>query len=180
MEENHEQYKKRKREAARARRLKDLNYKIMSVLRSRVTGSIKMIKNPTSRKRERTITLLGCSIEEFKHHIEALWEPGMTWDNYGHSTWVLDHIRPIASFDLTDPKQQRQCFNHKNIQPLWAEENRIKSDKWDGVSRKRNYKIKTGTEINPVPVIELTVELTSLESEQTSSVSCQINSPLPM
>ncbi len=41
----------------------------------------------------------------------------------------IDHIRPCASFDLRDPDQQRACFHHTNLQPLWAADNLRKSDK---------------------------------------------------
>ena len=51
----------------------------------------------------------------------------MSWDNYGE--WHIDHIVPCASFDLSDPNQQRICFNFRNLQPLWAKDNQRKQDK---------------------------------------------------
>jgi hypothetical protein len=45
----------------------------------------------------------------------------MTRKNYGK--WHVDHIRPCASFDLTNPKQQQICFHYTNLQPLWAIDN---------------------------------------------------------
>jgi hypothetical protein len=72
-------------------------------------------------KAGRTKDLLGIDREGFKKHIESLFKSGMSWDNYGQ--WHIDHIRPCASFDLTDPEQQRQCFHYTNLQPLWAIEN---------------------------------------------------------
>jgi len=47
----------------------------------------------------------------------------MSWDNYGYRGWHIDHIRPCASFDLTDPEQQRECFHYTNLQPLWWQDN---------------------------------------------------------
>ena len=47
-----------------------------------------------------------------------------------NSRAYLDHIRPCASFDLTDEAQQRECFHYTNLQPLWATDNMQKSDKW--------------------------------------------------
>lgn len=55
----------------------------------------------------------------------------MTWENYGFYTWHIDHIRPCASFDLSDPEQQKICFNYKNMQPLWAHENLSKHAKYN-------------------------------------------------
>ena len=33
--------------------------------------------------------------------------------------------RPVSSFDLTDIRQQKVCFNWRNRQPLWSTENRV-------------------------------------------------------
>ena len=53
----------------------------------------------------------------------------MTWDN--QCEWELDHILPCASFDFTKPEDVKKCFEFKNIQPLWAEDNRAKGNKID-------------------------------------------------
>ena len=86
-------------------------------------------------KATHTMDLIGCSAQQFQAHIESLWKPGMSWANYGRyvdggpMTWHIDHKRPCASFDLTDPEQQRLCFHWSNLQPLWAVENMSKGDK---------------------------------------------------
>lgn len=88
-----------------------------------------------------TIELIGCTPEEFHIHIENQFQEGMTWENYGE--WHVDHIRPIFSFsDLTDPQQQRECFNYKNCRPLWAKENLSRSKtKWNNESIDLNNEI---------------------------------------
>lgn len=53
----------------------------------------------------------------------------MSWENYGE--WHIDHIKPCSSFDLSDPKQQKECFNYTNLQPLWAIDNLKKSYKYE-------------------------------------------------
>lgn len=70
-----------------------------------------------------TADLVGCSMEELRLHLERQFLPGMSWENYGKHGWHVDHVKPCASFDLTDPEQQRQCFHYSNLQPLWAADN---------------------------------------------------------
>jgi len=82
-------------------------------------------------KSDSTMNLVGCDIDSLRLHLEKLFEDGMNWDNHGE--WHIDHIRPCASFDLTDPEQQRVCFHYTNLQPLWAKDNLSKGDKWEEV-----------------------------------------------
>lgn len=85
------------------------------------------IKKGYGYKNTLTTRLLGCSIEEVKKHLEKLFQPGMTWMNYGE--WHIDHILPCASFDLTKEEEQKKCFHFTNLQPLWKADNLRKSDK---------------------------------------------------
>ena len=54
----------------------------------------------------------------------------MNWSNYGKNGWVIDHIRPCASFDLGKETQQYECFHYTNLQPLWYIDNIKKGDKY--------------------------------------------------
>ena len=115
--------------AIRNKRLRreDPQFKIKDNLRRRIRAALK-----ENIKSARTLELLGCATEDFKTHLERRFAPGMSWENYGRGPgrrWEIDHIRPCASFDLTDPAQQRVCFHFSNQQPLWAVDNRAKSDK---------------------------------------------------
>ena len=93
-------------------------YVIQKTLRSRFIQAVKKMYKKTS-----CIELLGCSLEEFKLHIESQFKEGMTWNNHGIYTWHIDHIKPCASFDLSDIEQQKKCFHYSNMQPLWAIDN---------------------------------------------------------
>lgn len=84
----------------------------------------------TGSKSERVRELLGCTVEEVRVHLEKQFKPGMSWENHSFEGWHIDHIRPIASFDLTDPAQQKLAFHYTNLQPLWGKENLEKSDQW--------------------------------------------------
>lgn len=66
--------------------------------------------------------LVGCSLEFLKSHLEKQFDDKMTWDNYGNF-WHIDHVRPIASFDLSLEEEQKKCFNWRNLQPLEGKEN---------------------------------------------------------
>ena len=105
----------------------DINYRIAERCRSRIHGALRGNSKSAS-----TFELIGCSVEELKKHLENQFQEGMTWDNWGVCGWHIDHIRPCASFDLSDPKQQAECFHYTNLQPLWADENRSKWCKWEG------------------------------------------------
>lgn len=102
----------------------DLNFRIKENLRGRLYKAVSGLS-----KSNTTLHLLGCTIEDLRVHLEAQFQSGMTWDNYGE--WHIDHKKPCASFDLTDSNQQKQCFHYTNLQPLWAIDNLIKSKKWE-------------------------------------------------
>ena len=69
----------------------------------------------------RTIGFLGCTSSELRAHLERQFLPGMSWEN--RSEWHIDHIIPLASFDLTDPVQRNRASHYTNLQPLWAADN---------------------------------------------------------
>jgi len=102
----------------------DINFKIKGVLRARVRAAI--IRSG-GEKSCRTMQLVGCSVPHLRQHLEAKFTDGMTWDNHGE--WHIDHIKPCAAFDLTCERQQRECFNYTNLQPLWAVDNLTKGAK---------------------------------------------------
>jgi hypothetical protein len=107
------------------RRKTDPEFKMAGVLRKRL-GSI--MKEIGGKKSAKTLELLGCSLNFFKEWLEFRFNSNMTFENHG-SYWHVDHVKPCASYDLIDEEDQKECFNWKNLQPLYWKENDSKNDK---------------------------------------------------
>lgn len=107
------------------RRRSDIAFAIEWRLRSRMSDAVRRV---AGKKTKTTLTFLGCTLEEFKLYLEARFSCGMSWEN--RRLWHVDHIRPCATYDLTDPAQQSQCFHYTNLQPLWATDNLQKGRKY--------------------------------------------------
>lgn len=114
--------KKQRAASDRIRYWNDVNFRIGLNLRSRIRSALKRNSKSSSTK-----DLIGCSVAELKLKLAEKFKPGMSWENYG--LWQIDHIIPCAAFDLSKSSNQHVCFHFSNLQPLWAEENRTKSNK---------------------------------------------------
>jgi len=100
------------------------DYTLPKNIRGRVRKVIKgLIKSGSAVKD------LGCSIEFLKQYLESQFQPNMTWKNYGYCGWHIDHIKPLASFDLTNRQQFLEACHYSNLQPLWAYDNLSKGSK---------------------------------------------------
>ena len=95
------------------------------VMRSRIRGALLAQR---SYKCNKTTILLGAPIKDVKKYLESKFVKGMSWDNWGD--WHIDHIRPLASFNLKEQEEQKKAFHFSNLQPLWAKENQSKSAKY--------------------------------------------------
>lgn len=102
----------------KVRRKLDAKYKMTLLCRKRLHSALKA---QNAAKNHRTLELLGTTIAKAYAYLESLFQPGMSWDNHGE--WHIDHIIPCASFDLTNPAEQKKCFHYTNLQPLWAADN---------------------------------------------------------
>ena len=71
---------------------------------------------------------LGCSFDDFIKWIQYQFVEGMTLENYG-SEWHIDHVKPCASFNLTNENEIIECMGWKILRPCWKIENLKKSNK---------------------------------------------------
>tara|TARA_B100001093_G_C26546981_1_gene892796 strand:- start:93 stop:785 length:693 start_codon:yes stop_codon:yes gene_type:complete len=106
------------------RNKEDINHRLAGSLRARVRAAIKRDKTIKSFS---TMKLVGCTIEELKKHLQSQFDNKMSWQNYG--SWHIDHKKAVSKFDLTNSKEQKKCFNYKNLQPLWGTDNLRKSNR---------------------------------------------------
>lgn len=112
----------------RTRTKEDSAYMIERRYRSRVQQVLSYAASdykPT--KLRKSMDFLGCSLQDFKKHIEGKFQSGMSWED--NSSFVLDHIIPCAWFDFNIPEHQDICFHYTNLQPLTSKQNVRKSDK---------------------------------------------------
>jgi len=111
-----------------------LNAKIARRLRSRLSNAVTNGQKAGSAVRD-----LGSSIEELKKYLESKFTLGMSWDNYGYCGWHIDHIKPLDSFDLSNSEEFKKACHYSNLQPLWANDNFIKSNKAPSSSKIKLY-----------------------------------------
>lgn len=101
-----------------------LKYKIRNNVRWRIDDPNKEFKYD-----------IGCSVKELREIFEEKFyfnrETGevMSWENRGYWGWHIDHIEPLASFDLEDPEEYKKASHYTNLQPMWREDNRKKGSK---------------------------------------------------
>lgn len=93
------------------------------------------LKNKGIKKNTKTYELLGCTPQFFRNYIESLFEPWMTWDNYGmHKNdgirrWNIDHIVPLSHFNLANTQEAKKAFHYTNCRPYDAQKNISEGDR---------------------------------------------------
>ena len=107
-------------------------YKLRRSIRSRILRST---NRGGFKKNSKTEIILGIDYKTFKKYLEDLWEPWMSWDNYGkykigtfNYGWDIDHIIPTST---AKTEEELIKLNHyTNLKPLCSKINRdIKKDK---------------------------------------------------
>ena len=122
VEKNRIKYNHYARCYQRDRKQSDPLFKLKCNLRRRTN---KCFKAKSWNKNTKTQEMLGANYEVAFKHIESQFKNGMSWDNHGD--WHIDHIIPL-SLATTEEEMIKLC-HYTNLQPLWAEDNLIKSNK---------------------------------------------------
>lgn len=120
--EKQKQYAKNNRK----KRRKLLTVKLRKRISTRIKGLLKGERH-TVNYRNGVITY---SEVKLKSHLAKQFKDGMSWDNYG-TVWHIDHKIPVSAFNLRCEEDIKRCWELKNLQPMFADENVMKSDKLD-------------------------------------------------
>jgi hypothetical protein len=122
---NIEQVKKKRRERHHKKYYSDILYRIKINLRNRVKLFLAS-KNFDIGVND-TFKIVGCTPNELKKYIESKFTEGMSWENYSHNGWHVDHIIPLSSANTIE--ESIKLCHYTNLQPLWCEENYKKGNK---------------------------------------------------
>lgn len=125
-EKNKDKIRKAKRNYERTRKANDPLYKLISNFR---TAIYQVLKENNVDKNGHYFEILKYEPQDLIVHLEKQFKDDMNWKNYGK--WHVDHILPISSFDIKEigDAEFMKCWSLENLQPLWGEENIIKSNK---------------------------------------------------
>lgn len=99
------------------------NYKLEILIRNRIYRKIRGLRKNSINS---LISLTGGSLEEIRKYIESQFSEGMSWSKVLRGEIHLDHIIPIKWFNLSDKLEVKKAFDYRNLQPLWAIDNRKK------------------------------------------------------
>lgn len=117
---NKEKIREYKREYFKAYRKNN----IAMLLRGRIRSAI---KSQNTIKQFSTISLIGCSINHLKEHLQqTAFQNGylnFNINDFSGKEYHIDHIVPCSLFNLKCSYHQKICFHWSNMQILSAKEN---------------------------------------------------------
>ncbi len=109
---------KKARDAKKTQKQKSPKFLMDWRMSKNISRCLKNVKRGRSWK-----DLVGYTPEELVAHLEKLFQPGMSWENYG-TVWHIDHIIPKKYFIYNDADESfRKCWSLNNLQPLFAQDN---------------------------------------------------------
>jgi hypothetical protein len=117
------------------RRIHDIEFSLFDRIRKRMVRAFSVGEAKASFSYR---SLIGIKTSDYVGYIENQLVDGMNWDRFNSGEIQIDHIIPCSSFDLSNPKNQKVCFNFLNTRPMWTSEN---------LSRRHNIEL-TQTEVN--------------------------------
>jgi hypothetical protein len=145
---NKDKIRVRKNQESKNRKKNDPAFRLRSIVSTKIATTLK--DNSSSKNGKSSTDYLDYSIQELKEHLEAQFEPWMSWVNYGKyiskiwndndsSTWVwnIDHIVPQFDLPYTSMADDnfKKCWSLENLRPYSAKQNQL-----DGITKIRHKK----------------------------------------
>jgi len=125
-------YEKQNRDIINNRRNQRKKEDVLYHLRTNISSAIsKQLQRRNLKKDFTYADYVPFTIAELVDHLEKQFEPGMSWSNYSHKGWHIDHICPSSFYDFSDEKEILNCWSLRNLRPFWHNENISKSNKLD-------------------------------------------------
>lgn len=139
---NKDKIVKRATDHTRKKRATDPIFRMKEIISNSIGQALK--KRGSKKNGNSTFKFLPYSLEELRQHLEAQFEPWMTWDNHGVYrldiwddnnsstwTWQVDHIIPHSMFNYTSMKDEsfQKCWALENLRPYSAKQNIIDKDR---------------------------------------------------
>jgi DNA-directed RNA polymerase subunit F len=87
-------------------------------------------------KKNKYFEILGYTVEDLKERLEQTFTSEMSWGNYGRGGWHIDHIKPLALFDMSQEEDFIKAWSLSNLQALGESENCSKGSIYEN---KRHY-----------------------------------------
>jgi hypothetical protein len=120
--EHHDELRIKRRARIRARYKSDPLFRLKRLVARRIRL---FLSGRQFIKERSTEAMIGCTFEQLKAYLEALFLPGMSWEN--QHLWQIDHEKPLAS---AKTKEEVIALCHfTNLQPLWERDNNSKGAK---------------------------------------------------
>lgn len=122
-QKEYRQNKKKVAEYHKERYHNDPTYRLRHLVSMTVRNALS--NNNSSKEGNSTWDALPYTPQQLREHLEAQFEEGMTWDNYGRDGWHIDHIYPqsLLPYESMDDDNFKIAWDLRNLRPLWAAEN---------------------------------------------------------
>ncbi len=131
--ENAEQYKATARRYEGGRYRSDPQFRIRKLLRGQLNSMFRRYA-VDHKPRAHWENLLGYKCAALEERLRSTIPPGYTWDDFLSGKLHIDHIKPVALFNITSTEslEFRECWAITNLQLLPEIENKRKGARYIG------------------------------------------------
>lgn len=119
---NSDEYRKERERLKYKKKMENPLYRFRKKITNNIRNSI--VRQGYSKKSS-VRQILGDEWEVVYEYFNNLFLEGMSWENHGE--WHIDHIIPIST--AKNEEEIIKLSHYTNLQPLWAEDNLLKSNK---------------------------------------------------